>query len=116
MDIVDDNALMLGDGSRLNLLSLSSNILIRGDVGVNFKFDITGGPVAINVELTDSLGNDSIYRFSGKNGTLMLPADGTERQKTYNSEQNVPSYTISSIYIYDANGTCLLYTSDAADE
>ncbi len=107
IDIVD-----FSDGSTLTSLSLSSNTIPRGDDGIELSFSVDGDPVKVTIEVTDTFGNDHLFSVTGTNGTLLLPMDGTEQQKSSSSSVNVSQYNITAVYIEDADGQ-ITYLTDA---
>ncbi|MBL4601991.1 MAG: M10 family metallopeptidase C-terminal domain-containing protein [Emcibacteraceae bacterium] len=107
---------ILSDGSKLTSLSLSSNQVTRGSDGVEFNFAVDGAPVTITIEVTDTFGNDHLFSVTGTDGTMLLPMDGTERNKAGSSETNISNYEITSIYIEDANGVITYLTIDNLNE
>lgn len=104
------------DGSKLTSLSLSSNAITRGDDGVELSFAVDGGPVKITIEVTDTFGSDHLFSVTGTSGTLLLPMDGTEKQKSSTSPVDIAEYNITSIYIEDADGQITYLTSANFDE
>ena len=102
----------LADGSTLTSLSLSSNSFTRGDDGVDLSFAVDGAPVTLTVEVTDTFGNHDLFSVTGTSGTLLLAMDGIEQQKASTSPTNISGYTISSVYIEDADGQITYLNND----
>lgn len=103
-------------------MGLSSNEIIRGTDGVEFSFEVSGGPVTIYVEVTndpwDGTGGDEtvVHSFTASQGTMTVPMTGLDlRYSETSSSYTIEAYHISQIYIQDSLGGITYLTNETIE-